>query len=478
MPPLRRISSSFGGQRHGLVRRALRLVREAAGHGIEAELVAVARIGDRLGALHDVQPEVEAVAAEDVPHVVAADDDHLEAGLLGDALEAGRAHLARRSDREPVAGDDEGLPAVHARAEVGHQVAERAGFPLLVERLEALGHAVGGRRDLIRVDRVAFLGELRPWKAHRIPEDERPSTDEVVGLPRALGGSVRQRLDGHAGLATGGLDPVHATLNASIAALTALRDRLIAGAPQHRDRRVARKARIGERQAAQIEPRAAGARHDLHVRARLAQSRAAPIRLPRPARIVHHAPYVHLGSGHSRRPRLVQSEYAPEQSQPAKNQWFFLYTVTITNEGEETVQLLTRHWIITDGTGHVEEVRGPGVVGKQPTLKPGESFEYTSGCPLSTPFGVMEGTYQMVTQSGERFDAKVAPFTLGGAVHRSLTVSGLWSLVSRVTRRPKTPKTRDQGPSRTPRPPSTHPPASSDTSGAGSRSLRTVPGAA
>ena len=108
----------------------------------------------------------------------------------------------------------------------------------------------------------------------------------------------------------------------------------------------------------------------------------------------------------------VESEYAADRSKPAKNQWFFLYTVTISNEGPEVVQLLTRHWIITDGTGHVEEVRGPGVVGKQPTLKPGESFEYTSGCPLATPFGVMEGSYQMVTESGERFDAKIAPFTL------------------------------------------------------------------
>jgi ApaG protein len=108
----------------------------------------------------------------------------------------------------------------------------------------------------------------------------------------------------------------------------------------------------------------------------------------------------------------VVSEYAPDRSQPASNQWFFVYTVTISNEGTGTVQLLTRHWIITDGTGHVEEVRGPGVVGKQPTLRPGESFEYTSGCPLSTPFGVMEGTYQMVADGGERFDAKIAPFTL------------------------------------------------------------------
>ena len=108
----------------------------------------------------------------------------------------------------------------------------------------------------------------------------------------------------------------------------------------------------------------------------------------------------------------VESEYSPERSKPAKNEWFFLYTVTIVNEGTEVVQLLTRHWVITDGTGHVEEVRGPGVVGKQPTLKPGERFEYTSGCPLGTPFGVMEGTYQMVTPSGERFDVKIAPFTL------------------------------------------------------------------
>ena len=108
----------------------------------------------------------------------------------------------------------------------------------------------------------------------------------------------------------------------------------------------------------------------------------------------------------------VESEYAPDRSKPSKSQWFFLYTVTISNEGPEVVQLLTRHWVITDGTGHVEEVRGPGVVGKQPTLKPGERFEYTSGCPLATPFGVMEGTYQMITESGERFDARIAPFTL------------------------------------------------------------------
>jgi ApaG protein len=108
----------------------------------------------------------------------------------------------------------------------------------------------------------------------------------------------------------------------------------------------------------------------------------------------------------------VESEYAAERSQPSQNQWFFLYTITIANEGHEIVQLLTRHWIITDATGRIEEVRGPGVVGKQPILKPGESFTYTSGCPLNTPFGVMQGTYQMVTDAGEHFDAMIAPFTL------------------------------------------------------------------
>jgi ApaG protein len=108
----------------------------------------------------------------------------------------------------------------------------------------------------------------------------------------------------------------------------------------------------------------------------------------------------------------VESEYAAERSQPSQNQWFFLYTITIANEGRETVQLLTRHWIITDASGRIEEVTGPGVVGKQPILKPGDSFTYTSGCPLGTPFGVMQGTYQMVTDGGEHFDATIAPFTL------------------------------------------------------------------
>ena len=101
-----------------------------------------------------------------------------------------------------------------------------------------------------------------------------------------------------------------------------------------------------------------------------------------------------------------------ERSAPEQKQWFYLYTVRISNEGSETVQLMSRHWIITDGEGEVEEVRGPGVIGEQPILLPGESFDYTSGCPLPTPFGSMSGTYQMVTEGGETFDAEIATFEL------------------------------------------------------------------
>jgi len=113
----------------------------------------------------------------------------------------------------------------------------------------------------------------------------------------------------------------------------------------------------------------------------------------------------------------VESQYSAEHS--TAGQWFFLYTIRITNEGDDTVQLLSRHWIIRDATGKVEEVQGPGVVGEQPVLEPGEAFEYTSGCPLTTPFGSMEGTYEMVTAGGERFDAAIAEFVLRepGAIH-------------------------------------------------------------
>ena len=114
----------------------------------------------------------------------------------------------------------------------------------------------------------------------------------------------------------------------------------------------------------------------------------------------------------------VESQYAPEHSQPFDSQWFFYYTVRITNEGEDTVQLLSRHWVIKDATGHVDEFKGPGVVGEQPVLGPGESFQYTSGCPLKTSTGVMRGTYQMVTSTDRHFDVEIAPF----ALHEPYTV--------------------------------------------------------
>jgi ApaG protein len=110
---------------------------------------------------------------------------------------------------------------------------------------------------------------------------------------------------------------------------------------------------------------------------------------------------------------IVHPQYVAEQSEPAANRYLFAYHITIRNEGGETVQLLSRHWVITDGEGHVEEVRGPGVVGYQPVLKPGEEFQYTSGCPLPTPVGTMHGEFNMVVpDSTERFDARIEPFRL------------------------------------------------------------------
>ena len=108
----------------------------------------------------------------------------------------------------------------------------------------------------------------------------------------------------------------------------------------------------------------------------------------------------------------VMSSYSPENSRPLEGEWVFQYTVRITNQGKDTVQLVNRHWVITDAADRVEEVRGPGVVGEQPTLKPGESFKYSSWCPLKTPMGLMYGTYEMQRENGSRFDIEIAPFAL------------------------------------------------------------------
>ncbi|APR76391.1 ApaG protein [Minicystis rosea] len=108
----------------------------------------------------------------------------------------------------------------------------------------------------------------------------------------------------------------------------------------------------------------------------------------------------------------VSTVYVPSQSAPTAHRYVFAYTIRIANEGADTVQLKSRHWIITHGSGKVEEVRGPGVVGQQPVLRPGEHFEYTSGCVLETPRGSMRGTYQMHASDGRMFDAEIAQFPL------------------------------------------------------------------
>ncbi len=108
----------------------------------------------------------------------------------------------------------------------------------------------------------------------------------------------------------------------------------------------------------------------------------------------------------------VDSAYIPSESDPENKRYVFAYTVTIENHGHVPAKLLARHWVITDGNGKVQDVRGAGVVGEQPYLKPGEGFQYTSGTMLETPFGIMQGSYQMIADNGESFDAEIRPFTL------------------------------------------------------------------
>jgi ApaG protein len=108
----------------------------------------------------------------------------------------------------------------------------------------------------------------------------------------------------------------------------------------------------------------------------------------------------------------VETSYLEEQSDPRERKFVFSYTITLRNEGSVPAKLLTRHWIITDANGKVQEVRGDGVVGEQPHLKPGQGFRYSSGAMIETPVGAMQGSYQMVADDGSRFDAPIAPFRL------------------------------------------------------------------
>ena len=114
----------------------------------------------------------------------------------------------------------------------------------------------------------------------------------------------------------------------------------------------------------------------------------------------------------------VEPIYLEEQSDPDENHFVWAYHVRIENNGQNTVQLMTRHWRITDSLGKIHEVRGDGVVGEQPVLKPGGAFEYTSGTPLSTSSGIMDGSYQMETEGGERFDVRIPAFSLDSPHHR------------------------------------------------------------
>ena len=108
----------------------------------------------------------------------------------------------------------------------------------------------------------------------------------------------------------------------------------------------------------------------------------------------------------------VLARHSPENSRPQQGEWVFQYTIRITNLGSDTVRLLSRRWIITDALEHVEEVKGPGVVGEQPVLAPGQSFKYSSWCPLQTPTGMMQGSYRMARAGGGDFEVEIAPFAL------------------------------------------------------------------
>ena len=115
----------------------------------------------------------------------------------------------------------------------------------------------------------------------------------------------------------------------------------------------------------------------------------------------------------------VETSYLDEQSDPRQSRYVFAYTITIRNEGPVAARLLTRHWVITDANGKVQEVRGEGVVGEQPYLKPGQGFRYSSGAVIETPVGVMQGSYQMIADDGQHFDTPIAPFRLAmpGVLH-------------------------------------------------------------
>ena len=306
-------------ERHGLIRFALRDVgdrRVESGSNVNSSPSLASATAS--GHCTTCRPEVERVATEDVAHVVAADDDHLEPDFFGDALQSGRTHLARRADREPVAGDDERLAAMHARAEVRHEIAERARLPALVERVEALRHAIGGRRDLIGVDRVELL---RAGRRLRIPENQRATAHQRPRPSTAPAGAAGcgRSFTVTPGFSRAGAMAMHRWTHRT-PEIHLNRDRaLVAAAGDDRERRIAGKARVGARPLAEHEAAAAivritacHVRHEAHrPSGRLSVAAAFPS-------IVHDGP-MFTSEATTRGVRVsVVSEYAPDRSQAAE----------------------------------------------------------------------------------------------------------------------------------------------------------------
>ena len=116
----------------------------------------------------------------------------------------------------------------------------------------------------------------------------------------------------------------------------------------------------------------------------------------------------------------VRPEFSSERSEPSEDNYFWIYTIEIANQGDSPVRLLHRHWRITDALGHLETVDGPGVVGEQPTIRPGQAYRYSSGCPLKTPSGFMVGAYDMIDEEGRRFEVEIPAFSLDSPFLRKI----------------------------------------------------------
>src|SRR5579864_884654 len=275
-----------------------------------------------------MEPEVERVPAKDVAHVLATDNHELETYLFGDALEARRAHLAGRPNRESVAGDDERLAAVHARAKIRHQIPERARLPALVEGVQALRNAVGRGRDLIRVDRVELL---RVRRRLGVPENERPPAHDLRGH-RGVTAPVRigQTVSRDTGLQAGRTNHMHGDS-------LARPPPVVPGTGAHGQRRKPAECGIGLRPLAQHELAATIARDHARGPAGRAETRALrwPPCLLALASIVHHLS-MFTSEMVTRGVRVaVRAEYAPDRSRPGPPMVLPLYDHDLEREPRE-----------------------------------------------------------------------------------------------------------------------------------------------